>query len=120
MMIAATRTTIAALIQRPGCRTGTALMSSGRPVGAWTCCMSADPLTAWPLGRRPVDRRVLDRALLDPPLVEDLRIGAVGHELLQRVVDRLGHAGALRDRNAVRRGPIVRPDELELPVGLLD
>src|SRR5882762_9543844 len=120
---------IAAPTQRPGWRTGTALMSSGRicatavsvsAVGVATALSRLARNLSGLLANCSVDRRVRDRALLDAPLLQDGLVRAVGHEDLQRVADRLGHAVALGDRDPVRRGVVRAARQLELTVRLLD
>src|SRR5579859_3010197 len=111
-----TRTT-AAGTHRPGCLTGTALISSGRGPADGLSPAVGEPST---LAGGPVGHRVGDRAALQAPGGEDLRVGTVRHQLLDRVEYRLRHPVALRDRDAVRRGAVGLPDQLERAVGLLD
>ena len=84
--IAANSAITPAPIHRPGWRTGTASIASGRPLWAvpshpqFSSILrrgSAVPATVRPsLGTR-VDLRGLDRAVADTPLVQDLLVGAV-------------------------------------------
>src|SRR6185436_411867 len=74
----AVSTPITAIItHRPGCRTGTALIGSGRArsVVVWSVIDGSD-------GR--VHRGVGDAARLDAPLRQDRLVGAVGDQGLQR------------------------------------
>src|SRR5512132_3818640 len=115
--IAATmaRTTIAT--QRPGCRTGTAVMASG-------CARSAVFVSVM-LAPGPADSGIdgggVDGARLDAPLVEDRLVGAVGDQRLDGVGHRLGELGlVLLDHITVRRRVVNVTEQFELAVGLLD
>src|SRR4051794_26029148 len=115
--IATARTrTIAPATQRPGRRTGTARMSSGRP--SPPVSLTAD--TAQRLAGGAVDLWVADRAVLDPPLFEDRLVLAVRHQFLQRFEHRLGEPAALRNGKAVGGEFVGFADELELAFVLLD
>src|SRR4051812_41964625 len=118
MRTAASTITTAAAIQRPTCRTGTAVIASGRPPGSGPTrlVVSAEDATA-PLAGGPVDRGVVDGARLDPPLLEDRLVLAVGDQRLHAGEHRLGHPVALRDRDPVRRRAVRLAGELELAVG---
>src|SRR3954452_19832417 len=111
--------TMAAAIQRPGCRTGTALMSSGRPAGGPGCVTSGNA-TYVGSARRPVDHRVRDRTGLDAPLREDRLVLAARDQLLHRGLDGLLHSALLRYRYAVRRLSVWLAHDLELAARLLD
>src|SRR3954451_11797593 len=116
-MIATARTrTIAPATQRPGRRTGTARMSSGRP--SPPVSLTADTVQRLALGA--VDLRVADRAVLDPPFFEDRLVLAFGHQVLQGFQQRLGEPAALRHRKAVGGEFIGFAHRLELAVVLLD
>src|SRR5579864_5812542 len=108
----------AAATHRPGCRTGIAVMSSGRTAGAASCPVAA--VTWAPLADCAVDLRARDRSLLDAPLREDLLVLAALDQDDERVADRLCEAAALRDRDAVRRGAVGLAADLEGAVRLLD
>src|SRR4030088_212641 len=89
--------------QRPGCRTGTALISSGRRLGSG---MSVAPVadTSYLMSRsacRAVDRRVGDRGGLDFPFLEDCHVRAVGDQHLERFEHGFGHAISLRERETL-------------------
>src|SRR5436190_19368737 len=90
--------------QRPGRRTGTALISSGRrPCSSLSVATGPDTgylMSCSALGA--VDHRIGDRPALQFPFLEDRRVGAVGHRPLQRFEHRFGHAVSLRQRQAVR------------------
>src|SRR3954454_22194384 len=94
----ATSTARAAIVTHcPGCRTGTALMASGRarPDGVWSLMSGSD------LG---VDFGRGDRAGLDAPLGGDRLVGAVRDQRLDRLLDRVGEVGlVLGDHVSVRR-----------------
>src|SRR5438128_795532 len=95
----------AAATQRPGRRTGMALISSGRPAGA---SLSAAPGSATSylipsLACGAVDRRVAERRALQFPLLEDRLIGAVGDQQLQRREHGLRHAVVLGQRETLGR-----------------
>src|SRR5512133_3726542 len=109
---------MAVATQRPGWRTGIALISSALTGSAVSVAITPQS-RPW-LADRAVDRRVVDRPLLDVPLLQERRVRAVVDELLQRVEDWLGHAVALGDRHAVRSGVVRLPRQLEVPIGLLD
>src|SRR4051812_44870661 len=94
---------MAAAIQRPGWRTGTALMRSG--AGSATASLLADG---------GVDLGGLDRAPLDVPLLQDRRVGAALDQSLQGVLNRLREAGSLLERDAIRERAVVLADQLEL------
>src|SRR4051795_5421791 len=111
--------TIATAIQRPGCRTGTALISSGRPAGAsdsLACVVVTRPRR---LGRGSVDHGVRDRPGLNSPLLQDRLVLPARDQLLERGLDRLLHAALLRDRDAVRRLAVGLAGDLELAARLL-
>src|SRR4029453_16565686 len=109
------RTTIAT--QRPGCRTGTAVMASGCARSAVFVSVMRAPGSA-PSG---IDGGVVDGARLDAPLLEDRLVGAVGDQRLDRVGGRLGELGlVLLDHVTVRRRVVDVTKQLELAVGLLD
>ena len=94
-MASSTAMTTAAT-HRPGCRTGTARIRSGEPVrGVVSVVMSAD-------GR--VHRSGGDGAGLHAPLVQHLRVAAVGDEGVDGVRDRLAELGLVLGHHvAVRR-----------------
>src|SRR3954471_9771024 len=99
---------------RPGWRTGTARMGSGRSVrgSASVVVMTSDAR---------VDLRRRDRPLRDTPLVEDLAVGAVRDDRLQRTEDGLVEAlRVLREHVPVGRGVVDVAQQLQLAVGLLD
>src|SRR6476469_300014 len=74
-----------AAIQRPGCRTGTARISSGGACRVvLSMLMSAD-------GR--VHRRVVDGPGLDAPLLQHLLVGAVLDQGRHGLGDRVGELG---------------------------
>ena len=77
MIIATTIAMRTTATQRPGCRTGRASMAPGRS------CVDAVMASA----DRRVHGEVVDRAGLGLPLREDLVVGAVGLELLERLDD---------------------------------
>ena len=109
--IATSTAMTAVATQRPGCRTGTALMFSGRPVP--TSHVVPD-VTHAVLARSAVDRGRGDGAVRDTPLVEDRLVAAVGDHRRERCLDRLlQRAGGLRDRDAVRRDFVRLAGELE-------
>src|SRR4051812_5648546 len=99
--------------QRPGCRTGTALIGSGRArsVVVWSVIDGSD-------GR--VHRGVGDPTRVDAPLREDRLVGAVGDQGLQRALDRHRHrAGLVLGQHvAVRRRVVDGADQGQLAVGL--
>src|SRR3984885_4219311 len=100
---AITRMTAAAT-QRPGRRTGTAVMSSGRPA---VCGIGSEDTRCYSFSSsaaRAIDRGGRQRSGLQAPFGEDLRIRAVGDQRLQRRLDRLGQPAALRNREAIRSG----------------
>src|SRR5918996_4566377 len=109
------RTTI--VTQRPGCRTGTAVM-------AWGCARSGVFVSVMraPRSRRSgVEGWAVDGARLDAPLLEDRLVGAVGDQRPDRVGDRLAEVGlVLLDDVTVRGGVVDVTEQLELAVGLLD
>src|SRR3954452_1687249 len=94
---------MAAAIQRPGWRTGTALMRSG--AGSATASLLADG---------GVDLGGLDRAPRDIPLLQDRRVGTVLDQRLQAVLNGLRKAGSFLDGDAVGERPVVLADDLEL------
>src|SRR5829696_760801 len=103
--IATSTPSTATLTQRQGCRTGTALISSGGTVPA-RGVVSGGAVTAR-LSRGAVDHRVGDRAGGDAPLVEHRLVGAVFDQRLDRAEDRvLGGPGVLGYRDPVRRGVV--------------
>src|SRR6185437_10787051 len=115
--IAASRSTTPAPSHRPGCRTGTALISSGGPVRPAVCAvrgvvtLAPDSATggigsARGSANRGVDRRVGDGAALHSPFLQDLHVGAFGHEMLHGGQHWVGHPAVLGDRNPVRRGAV--------------
>src|SRR3990170_3555811 len=97
--IAASTAITATASHRPGWRTGTALIGSGRPsfsIGGDTPVTSSAP-----------DLRGRDRAVGHVPLLEDRRVGAVVDQGLDRAAHRLGVlALALREGSAVRSGAV--------------
>src|SRR5882757_543497 len=108
--------------QRPGWRTGTALIGAA-PVGAELAggigLGSVSVVTGRSLSGVGVDLCGLDRALGAVPLGHDLAVGAVLDQCLHRALDRLGEVTlALLQRDAVRRGLVLVAQLLELPVGL--
>src|SRR5579875_2280581 len=113
--IATSTATITIATHRPGCRTGTALISGGRVPAAcrWSCAVTAS-------ADRAVDHWLGDPAALHAPLLEQLLVRAVLHQLFQRCLHGPCHAVALRQRDAVRRDLERLAGHLELAVGLLD
>src|SRR5262245_48088049 len=108
-------------IHRPGCRTGTALISSAATAGGATSGVAvATAASRVSLALRPVDDRLRDRAVLHAPAEQDLLVLPVRDQLLQRRLDLLGERAVLRDRDAVRRGAVRLAGEREQPVRLLD
>src|ERR1700730_10472163 len=97
--------TIAALIQRPGCLTGTAFISSGGPASAMSAAASGGGTRGlsrdFSLADRSVDLRGCYRALREPPVIEDLLVCAVGDDRLHGAKHRLRHAVVLRHRDSV-------------------
>src|SRR6185437_4748637 len=102
--IASRTAMIAAATHRPGWRTGTARIVSGRARCACAVACSLTCSLTQSSARGAVDHGIGDRAVLDAPLAEDLRVGAVRNQNLERGEDRVGHPVALRDRDAVGRG----------------
>src|SRR5882757_996575 len=111
--------------QRPGWRTGTALIGAA-PVGAEPTggLGSVCVVTGRSLSGVGVDLRGLDRtvgAARAVPLGHDLAVGAVVDQCLHRALDRLGELTlALLQRDAVRRGLVLAAQWLKLAVGLAD
>src|SRR4051812_5871880 len=107
--MAARTSTIAPLTHLPGCRTGTALMVSGRTGSAVSVSVTASSAS------RSVDLGVGDGATFDTPLVGQHLVSAVGDQVLDGLLDRVPQLVlVLGDRDAVRRGVIgvARDDEL--------
>src|SRR5437588_6144235 len=116
----ATKSTIAATIQRPGWRTGTARMSSGRRASAPAPPGGAETGSGSGLADGAVDLRGGDGARLDPPLGEDRLVPPVGDQHLQRREQGTGQPAALGDGDPVRERAVGLAHQLELPAGLLD
>src|SRR3954468_13133241 len=112
--IAASTPITAMRTQRPGCRTGTALIGSGRARSLTSRSVIDDSD-----GR--VHRGVGDGAGVDAPLRQDRLVGAVGDQRLQRALDRDGHRVGLvlGQHVAVRRRGVDVADQRQLAVGLL-
>src|SRR5690606_31231751 len=79
--IATSTSTTAAATQRPGCRTGTARIASGRAFSTSSSTVMRSALTGG------VDRRFGDGAALDAGVGQDLLVGAVGDEGLEGAED---------------------------------
>src|SRR5690348_11156694 len=94
----ATSTARTAIVtQRPGCRTGTAVIASvrARPDGVWSLIGVSDLGIHFGRG---------DRAGLDAPLGGDRLVRAVRDQRLDRLLDRVGEVGlVLGDHVPVRR-----------------
>src|ERR1039457_4670924 len=114
MSIAANTAITATATQRPGCRTGTARMFSGRPE-----TVSLSDIIEGSTGRA-VDHWRGDRAGVVAPLVEDRLIAAVRDHRRERGLDSGCESGSLRDRDAVRRGLVDLTRELDLAGKLFD
>src|SRR5215469_11624416 len=108
--------TIAAPIQRQGCRSGTALIASAGGAGSTVF----NVVMAHASADRSVDGRRLDLARLDAPSLADLVVRAVVHQRLQCLLQRLAKGRALRDRPSVGRRLEDLPGRLELATALLD
>src|SRR5262245_56654076 len=106
--------------QRPGCRTGTALISSAATGGATSGVAVAIAPPCCSLARRAVDHGLGDGAVLHAPLEQDLLVLAVRDQLLHRRQHLLGECVALRNRDPVRRSAVSLAGEREHPVRLLD
>src|SRR5580704_16132674 len=115
-----TATTSVAASQRPGWRTGTALISSGRAAAGSLISVPGEGQAARGLARGAVDSRSGDRARRDAPALQDREVLAVGYQQLECPQDRLRHPRSLRDRDAVGCGAVRFADELERALGLLD
>src|SRR4029453_179600 len=115
--IATTMARITIATQRPGCRTGTAVMASGcARSGVFVSVMRAPG----PAGSG-VDGGAVDGARLDAILLEDRLVGAVRDQRADRVGDRLGEFGPdLLEHATVRRPVLDVTQQLELAVCLLD
>src|SRR3954468_2246331 len=112
--ISARTAMITAATQRPGCRTGTARISSG---GAGRVVLS----TVMASADRRVHRRVVDGTGLDAPLREHLLVGAVLDERLEGLRDGVREVRlVLGDDVAVGRGVVDVAEQLELAVRLAD
>ena len=98
--------TMAATIQRPGWRTGTALIGSERSAGVAVVSAVVIDRTGPIQLVAPLIVGLRDRAGLDAPLRQDRLVLAVRHELLERGEHRLGQAAVLRDRDAVGRSAV--------------
>src|SRR6187402_1185333 len=85
MIIATTIAMMTTATQRPGCRTGRASMAPGRSCGD-AVMASADVRVHGEVG---------DGATLGLPLAEDLVVGAVSLELLERLDDGLTEGGVV-------------------------
>src|SRR4051812_40716089 len=119
---ASTRMTNAAT-QRPGWRTGIALMASGALLSAVSRSVTP-PSSSLPHRTSAgggVELRRVHRVRVDVPLLQDLVVRAVLDQGVDRTLDRLLHAGdALRHADGVHgRLPAVA-DLLELGVALAD
>src|SRR6185503_13202442 len=97
--------TIAAAMNRPGRRSGTALISSGPSELSKVATGRRAASEVIGLALRAVDGRLLDAAGLDTPLGQDLGVGAVVDHRLDRLLQRLlqratglGHHQPVRGR----------------------
>src|SRR3954452_3651256 len=87
--------------QRPGWRTGTAVMSAGASPGPAEVFREVVVTGRPGSARGAVDHRVGDRTRADPPLVQDRLVRPVRDQRLHRAEDRvLGRARGLGDRDA--------------------
>src|SRR6266536_3718445 len=110
--IASRTASIPTATQRPGCRTGTALIAAGRARSVSTCVVIG-------LGAG-VHGRVGDAAGGDAPLVEDLLVRALADQLLDRGRDGLAEVRLVLGQHVpVRRGVVDLTGQRELTVGLL-
>src|SRR3954452_9644893 len=117
----------AAATHRPGCRTGTALISSAATGGVASSGVASYPPPSLDLGSsrparladRGVQGRLRDRALLGGPLREDRLVLAVRDQRLHLALHLRGERALLGDRDAVGRRPVRLAGELELAVRLL-
>src|SRR5260221_5440995 len=125
------RPTRTAETQRHGCRTGMALIASGRPAvelggPVAMSVTSGDAISRRDAGR--ADRVVVvelhlgarDRAVDDAVLVEDLLVEAVVHYVLDCVCQRRLERACLDEGQPVRREAARLTGQLELAVRLLD
>src|SRR3569833_1019959 len=107
--MAARTSTIAPLTHLPGCRTGTALIVSGRTGSAVSVSVTASSAS------RPVDLGLGDATVGDAPLVGQLLVRAVRDQVLDGLLDRVPQLVlVLGDRDAVRRGVVGLAGHLEL------
>src|SRR4029450_5540001 len=94
------KSTIAVATQRPGWRTGIALisadlLSSGLVRSRVSVVAIETSYDRRGLANRAVDGGVVDRPLLDVVLLQEGHVRPVRHQLLDRVEDRLRHPAVL-------------------------
>src|SRR5262245_28590464 len=108
--------------QRPGWRTGTALMSAGPAAGGTSGTPGVAGSGPGRSARRAIDHDASagDAAFHHAPLGQDLLIDPLGHDGFHGGEDRGGHAARLGDGDAVGHYKERRAGQLEHPVRLLD